>query len=236
MTAVELWLPIGAIAFYLYDSAQLLWHNELLYVRGAGHWRAEGPSAISWFGRRLYLPNPLLPQRPGFRIHWNLVDQRTTLVALPDDFLRALRPIGLISLLLGWLLLLLPLISWTLGTGLALLLLFAAYYGLASLAVAFMLRHRAALRLSGSACASLAFDALACAPFAANLVRKIALRQGIDGDPLAFAREQFTPPARDALRTLLLRKLEEEQAGEEPAPERRAQIALLLRKLGDSTP
>lgn len=233
MTPVELWLPVGAIAFYLYDSAQLLWHNEMFFVRAAGCWRAEGPMNISWLGRRLYLPNPLLPQRPGFKVHWNLTDERPTPAALPGDFLRALRPIGLLAMLLSWLLLLLPLVSWTLGAGLAMLLLFAVYYGLVLLALAFMLFRRAALRLSGPACASLAFDALACAPFAINLVRKIALRHGLEGDPLAFAGGQFDPAARTALRALLERKLAEQQAGEEPSPERRARIAALLGKLGD---
>ena len=236
MTAVEFWLPVGAIAFYLYDSAQLLWHNELLYVRGAQRWRAEGPAALSLFGRRVYLPNPLLPQRPGFKIHWVLAEQRATAAALPDDFLRALRPIGFITLLLSWLLVLLPVLSWTLGTGLALLSLFALFYLAIMVALVLMLRARKTLRLPGAACASLVFDALLCAPFAVNLVRKIALRHGLDGDPLAFAGAQFDAEARAELRTLLLHKLDEQQAGAEPTPERSAQIAELLGKLGDSTP
>ncbi len=234
MTPVEFWLPIGAIAFYLYDSAQLLWHNELLYLRGARRWHAEGPASISMMGRRLYLPNPLLPQRPGFKVHWNLGETRVS-AALPDDFLRALRPVGLIALLLAWLLALLPLVSWTLGTGITLLVLFATYYVLVIVALAFVLRRRAVLQLSGSACAALVFDALACAPFAANLVRKIALRRGLDGDAVAFAGAHFEPREREALRQLLLRKLEEKQAGEPPSPEQQTEIAMLLGKLGDST-
>jgi hypothetical protein len=235
MTPVEFWLPIGAVAFYLYDCALLLWHNELLYVHANGRWRAEGPSTISWLGRRLYLPNPLLPQRPGFRVHWSLTDTRAAAAPVPAEFLRALRPIGFITLLLAGLLLLLPVISWTLGAGLTMLLLFAVYYGLILLAVAFMLVRRAALQLSGSACASLAFDALACAPFAINLVRKIALRRDI-GEPVAFAATQFAPAARVALRTLLVRKLDEAAAGAPPSVEHRAQIAVLLGKLGDCAP
>jgi hypothetical protein len=236
MTPVEFWLPIGAIAFYLYDCTQLLWHNELLFVRAGSRWRAEGPSDISWLGRRLYLPNPLLPQRPGFKVHWNLNDTRAAAAPVPAEFLRALRPIGFVTMLLCGLLLLLPLISWMLGAGLVMLLLFAAYYGLILLALAFMLARRKILQLPGSACASLAFDALACAPFAINLVRKIALRRGMEGDPVAFAGTQFAPAERDALRTLLARKLEEAAAGAPPAAEQRTQIAVLIGKLGDSPP
>jgi hypothetical protein len=236
MTGVEFWLPIGAIAFYLYDSAQLLWHNELMFVRAGRRWLAEGPSTVSLSGRRVYLPNPLLPQRPGFRIHWTLADERTAADAPSDEFLRALKPIGFVTLLLACMLVLLPLVSWTLGTSLALLLLFAAYYLCVLVALAIMLWRRKALQLSGGACASLVFDSLACAPFAANLVRKIALRRGLDGDPLLFAGTHFGTAGREALRAQLLRKIEEQQAGEAPSPERRAQIAELLRKLGDSAP
>jgi hypothetical protein len=236
MTPVEFWLPLGAIAFYLYDGAQLLWHNELLFVRAGGRWRAEGPSDISWLGRRLYLPNPLLPQRPGFKVHWSLSDTRAAAAPVPAEFLQALRPIGFTTVVLCGLLLLLPLISWTLGAGLMMLLLFAVYYGLIILALAFMIARRKALQLTGSACASLAFDALACAPFAINLVRKIALRRGMEGEPVAFAGTQFAPAERDALRALLARKIEEAAAGASPPTEKRAQIAVLLGKLGDSPP
>ena len=236
MTPVEFWLPIGAIAFYLYDSMQLLWHNELLYVRAGKRWRAEGPSDISWLGRRLYLPNPLLPQRPGFKVHWNLNDDRAAAAPVPAEFLRALRPIGFIATLLCGLLLLLPLISWTLGAGLVMLLLFAAYYSFILVALGFMVARRRTLQLSGAACAALAFDALACAPFAINLVRKIALRRGIEGEPVTFAGTQFVPAQREALRSLLARKIEEAAAGASPSTAQRAQIAALLGKLGDSPP
>jgi hypothetical protein len=231
MTPVEFWLPVGAIALYLYDSAQLLWHNELVYVRSRAGWHAEGPSEISMTGRRWYLPNPLLPQRPGFKVHWSLDEPRAAATA-PDDFLRALRPVGWIALLLVGLLLLLPVVSWTLGTGLTLLLLFAAYYLLVMVALVLVLSRRVVLQLSSAACASLVFDALACAPFAANLVRRLALRRGLDGDPIAFAGTQFEAAARDQLRALLARKLAEQQAGETPAPEQQAAIAVLFGKLG----
>ena len=233
MTPVEWWLPIGAIAFYLYDCAQLLWHNELLFVRAGRGWRAEGPSDISWLGRRVYLPHPLLPQRPGFKVHWSLTDTRAAAAPVPAEFLRALRPIGFITVLLCGLLLLLPLVSWMLGAGLVMLLLFAVYYGLVILALVCMVARRRALQLPGSACAALAFDALACAPFAINLVRKIALRRGIEGEPVAFAGAQFAPREREALRALLVRKLEEAGAGATPPAEQRTQIAALLGKLGD---
>ena len=53
MTQVELWLPIGAAAFYLYDSALLMWQNELVYLCAGRHWRASGGSEIRLGSRRL---------------------------------------------------------------------------------------------------------------------------------------------------------------------------------------
>ena len=39
MTPTELWLPLGAIAFHLYDATQALWHNEVLFERAGARWR-----------------------------------------------------------------------------------------------------------------------------------------------------------------------------------------------------
>src|SRR5690348_786009 len=112
MTPVELWLPVGAIGFYLYDSLQPLWQNELLYVRAGQHWRVIADSPVRRWGRRLVLPNPLLPQRPLFRVAWSLTDQRDASSGNLSNLLAALRPLGAISQMLLWLLLLLLPVCW----------------------------------------------------------------------------------------------------------------------------
>lgn len=233
MTPVELWLPVGAIGFYLYDSLQPLWQNEVLYERAGTHWRIVADSPVRRWGRRLVLPNPLLPQRPQFRVAWSLDDKRAASTPELSGFLSALRPLGLIcQVLLGLLLLLLP-VCWLLGAGIVLLVQFALYYLLIIAALVLVFWRRESLGLRTRAFWSLAFDVLACAPFAVNLVRKLSLRRGLEGDPLAFAAREFDAPARGALALLIRQRLEEEQAGEALSAERRQQIASRLATLRD---
>jgi hypothetical protein len=233
MTPVELWLPVGAIGFYLYDSLQPLWQNEVLYVRAGERWRFIADSPVRRWGRRLVLPNPLLPQRPLFRVAWSLDDKRAASTPELNGFLSALRPIGFIcQLLLALLLLLLP-VCWLLGAGIVLLAQFALYYLLIITALVLVFRRRETLGLRHRAFWSLAFDVIACAPFAVNMVRKLSLRRGLEGDPIAFAAREFDPAPRDALAQLIRQRLEEEQAGDALPAEREQQIASRLATLRD---
>ena len=63
---------------------------------------------------------------------------------------------------------------------------------------------------------SLALDVLACAPFAANMTRKLAMRHGLDGEPLRFAARHFGDAALLRTRELVEARVREEYG----APER----------------
>lgn len=232
MTGVELWLPVGAIGFYLYDSIQLLWQNELLCIRAGKRWRIQAESSLRISARRLVLPHPLLPHRPQFRAAWSVADERAA--ALPDlnGLLSALKPIGILCQMLLWLLLSLAPMCWILGAGVIVLAQFALYYLLIIAALVLVFRQRSPLALSTRAFWSLAFDVLVCAPFAVNLLRKLSLRRDL-GDPVAFAAREFDASTRAELAQLIHRRLEEEQAGEAPSPQRQQQIAQWLARLRD---
>jgi hypothetical protein len=218
MTPTELWLPIGAAAFYLYDSAVLLWQNELIFTRGKGWrsdgWLVDGGSALRVGARRVFLPHPLLPQRPQFQVHWVTDDQRGANTDNLATLFAALRPIGMINQLQVALLLALPLISWTLGAGIVLLALFALFYVLTMVALVLTWQRRKSLQLAPRAFWMLALDALACAPFAVNHTRKIAMRHGIAGDPLAFAAQHFDAATHAAAQQIVAERLQEERAQE----------------------
>lgn len=231
MTPTELWLPIGAAAFYLQDSCCLLWQNELMLTRGRGRWLVQGGSEFRLAGRRLLLPNPLLPMRPQFLVQWNLVETRPAIADAVDPLLRALRPVGAINQLQLALLLLLPVLAWTAGAGLAMLILFALFYLLTLIALAVVWRRRAAFGLQTRAFWWLALDVLACAPFAVNLTRKLSQRHGIDGDPLAFAARHVDAANRAAARQIIAARLEEEQAASGTSSERDQNIARLMSRL-----
>jgi hypothetical protein len=237
MTPTELWLPLGAATFYLYDSSCLLWQNELLFVRAGLRWRVAGGSELRLMGRRVYLPNPLQPQRAQFLVRWSLNDPRRETDDAIDlqRMLDALRPVrALVQVMMFLLLVALPLIAWTLGAGIVLLGIFGAFYLAIIAALIVVYRRRGTLHLTRKAFWSLAFDALACAPFAINMVRKITVRRGITGDPIAFASSNFSAAARAQTARLVRTRLDEEAAGGVTAPDRQQQIAAMMARLGET--
>ena len=213
MTPFELWLPLGAAGFYLYDSAQLLWHNELVFRFDGRRWRFDAGTDVRLFGRRVHLPNPFQPQHLQFRVLWS--DQPTTGIPGPKAEFTKLHgtlagvriPVLLMALVL---LVVLPAVTWTLGAGLTVLGVFAGFYLLIFVALGFVHRHGTALSCRGKPFAALCFDALACAPFAANLVRKLCARQALTDDALAFARTHFDAATLARLMALVRARIDEE--------------------------
>jgi len=231
MTPTELWLPLGAIAFHLYDATQALWHNEVLFERAGGQWRIRADSSVRRWGRRLLLPNVFTPQRPLFRVAWSITDSRPAADADLAPLFQALRPIGVICQLLLLMLLALWPLCWILGAGLAVLVLFAAYYLLVICTLVLVFRRRGAFGMSTKGCWALAFDVLACAPFAVNLVRRLSLHHGIAGDPVEFAARHFDPDTRARFAALVRSRLEESSAGENRSADEAARVAHWLARL-----
>lgn len=185
-------LVVGAIALYVLDSVMLLYGNEFVLVRRSGRWRLAKPGALEFSSRRLYVPNPLTPHRPLFRLHWKLADggegDADRAAPSQDEFLKAVSIVGLgvvplmVVLALGPVLVALGfaspeyLLAWMAVAYLDVLCLLALVY-----------RSRAALGLSNREFSSLAMESILCVPFALNLVRKISERRGPRSDPLEFA-------------------------------------------------
>jgi hypothetical protein len=217
MGASALWLPVGAVAFYLYDSLLWLFGDELVLIKGGAHWEHSAGSDWLLFRRRWYLPNPFMPQRLLWKACWSessrggaVTDLAT--VAQLGQRLQPLRVLVCTELLL--VVVALPLTVAAGATPLVLLMVFGAIYLVSAIAVGWLWRKRALLGLSARHCRSLSFDALACPPFAINLVRKISLLTEIHGELLGRARPVFEPRALERLRVTLLRRVAEQLAVE----------------------
>ncbi len=236
MTPTELWLPVGAIAFHLYDATQALWHNEVLFERAGERWRLRADSSVRRWGRRLVLPGFFTPQRPLFRMAWSRTDTRPAADADLGPFLAALRPVGVICQLLLLMLLALWPLCWILGAGLSVLALFAAYYLLVIVALVLVFRRRRAFALSVRAFWGLAFDVLACAPFAANLVRRLSLHRGIAGNPIDFATRHLDADTRAKFAALIRSRLVESRGGDAASAEETDRIAQWLARLETAGP
>ena len=102
------------------------------------------------------------------------------------------------------------------GAGALLLALFMATYLLIGAAMVIVFRRRAALGLSSRQFSGLAFEALACAPFAVNLVRKISLRHSDRLSLESLASDHFDEATRRATAAVVVARIEEGLALEAP--------------------
>jgi hypothetical protein len=234
MGASALWLPVGAIAFYLYDSLLWLFGDELVLIKGRVRWAHSAGSDGLLFRRRWYLPNPFTPQRLLWKVCWSESSRAgvATDLAGAAQLGQPLRPLCVLVLMeLVLVVVALPLAVVTGATPLLLLVVFGTIYLVAAIAVVWLWRKRALLGLSARHCRSLSFDALACPPFAINLVRKISLLTEIHGELLGRARPVFAPAALERLRATLLRRVAEQLAVESAGSTRHTALENYQREL-----
>ena len=196
----EVLIVIGLFGFYLYDAIVLLRPREMVLACTGRRYALSSPYPYLTVRHRIpWMPNPLRPDRMLFRLTWSddgtgnrgqsLADAQA-LVA-PLGGLRIATLLAAVALLIA-----LPWLALTFGIGLYFLYGIAAAYALIVAMLALTWRDRAALGLSTRDLMALAFDALACPPFAINLVRKLGLRRTLAIDPLEIAATRL--PRSDA--------------------------------------
>ena len=212
----------GIAALYLYDSALLLFHNEIVFELRRGGCRVSGGSVMELRGRHLFVPHPCCPQRALVRLTWSPdgPSGSGTGTAIPRRLRMALAAIApwtwaLLSLFFAGL----PCVLWF-GTNASLLIWLLLTYLVIGAMLWRVYRHRRALNLSRRDFAALAFDALLCAPFAINVVRKISLRQRPSISLRGMASSTLSPAETAALSAILRRKIEMSLGFLEPGTER----------------
>lgn len=210
----ELLLGPAIAVLYLKDGLLMLQPDEAVLVRGwRGRWRAGfGPRDWRLRGRAPWLCHPFKPQQPVLRLRWDAARTAAALPpAAPADVpaeLLALGPwVGVI-----WLLLFVGLpIAFYGHLGLRVLLaVLAELYVAIAIALVLVYRRRAALGLSGRAFAVLAFEVLACAPYAANLVRRLSLPRRVDEDLVTASDRLLKGDALADMRAQCLRRIDDE--------------------------
>ena len=227
MLQAELVLMAAAAGLYLCDSALLLYYDEgMLTPAGRDRWRVVFASdKFRLMGRGVFLPNPLLPHRPLFRLAWRFPSPRSR----TDDQWGAraalYRPLApAVWAMAAGLFILLPLGLFRLGEPALLAALVVLYAGIAA-ALVWTAINRARLGLSTRRCAMLAIEAVLCPPFALNLVRKLSTAMSIQADLVQAARALQAPRDWEAARLEFMARLDEEIDAEE---EGSARLALLV--------
>lgn len=211
MLEAEVALMLAAAGLYLYDSALLLYSDEgVVSTAGRTRWTVRFGSGYQIRGRYLFIPSPLMPHRPIFRLVWK--PQTAALADLRWTERRALfRP--LVPLVWGMLVsifVLLPLALF-LRLGDAILLAAFALLYLNILAVlGWIALKRVSFGLTGRRFAALAFEALVCSPFALNLVRKISAEMPVDENLVHAARRLQKAQDWEASRRQIVARIDEE--------------------------
>src|SRR5262249_13932444 len=153
----------------------------VLFVRTLRRWDFVMSSPLFISGRRLCFVNPLTSALAQFRIRWAESDTRRAEAAIApvQEFVAAMRPLQYLVAVVLILWLALPVELYLFGTGLELLVLMASFYALILVALAYIYVRRGVLQVCGRSFAAMSFDALACAPFSVNLVRKLAMQRSL---------------------------------------------------------
>ena len=211
---VDAQLLIGpaVVALYLKDCLLLLNPDEAVLVRGwRGRWRA-GFGMLDWRLRRRepWLCNPFKPWEPVLRLRWDAAATPAQVPAAPAAVPSELRLGPWVVVM--WLLLFVALpVAYYGHLGLqAMLLVLGELYAVIGVTLVLVWRRRAALGLNGPQFGVLAFEVLACAPYAPNLVRRLSLHRRVDEDLLSATRRLLDPPARARVNAQCLARIDDE--------------------------
>lgn len=213
----EALLILGVIGFYLYDSAILLFSNELIIVQSFGKWSVTFPSDHWRVMRKLlFFPNPLTAYNLLFRTTWSTIDTFTGSSSDISKFMASMSFLRILVMVLMVLLFVaLPIVMFKIGTGIIfLIVLFLIYFTILNMLVYTYFR-KSSLGLDNKTFASLAFDSLACPPFAINLLRKISLRHALCDNSVEFAAKTLKPKDFNKFIEELINKMSDELEHEE---------------------
>lgn len=208
----EVALILTAAGLYLYDSALLLYGDEgLILAVGRNGWAVRFGSGIRIRGRDLFIPSPLLPHRPLFRLVWDAEGRGGAVDARWTERRALFRPLApFIWGILGSLFVLLPLGLFSrLGDTMVLAAVAVLYLNIV-IVLGWLALKRSTFGVTRGRLARLAFEALVCSPFALNLVRKISAEMPVGEDLVHAARRLQRAEEWEASRRQLIARIEEE--------------------------
>ena len=228
----EAGLMLAAAGLYLYDSALLLYRDEgVASTAGRAGWTVRFGSGIQIRGRYLFVPSPLMPHRPVFRLVWKpepaaAADRRWT------ERRTLFEP--LMPLVLGMLVSIFVLVPAGLFLRLGDTMLLAAfaflYLNILAL-LGWVALKRASFGLTGRRFAVLAFEALVCSPFALNIVRKISAEMPVEENLVDAARRLQKAHDWEVSRRQILARIDEELDFEDEQSRRASALNLLKAEL-----
>jgi hypothetical protein len=195
----EVWLLLGVVGFYLYDSLRLANIHEVYLLKGVLGWQLKLPSNFFKFrGQCIFLPNPLTPWNPIFSSNFFDEIGSQDFIDLPSQLSNSLLVIRLLVVTLFIeMLVFLPISIYFFGMGMTTLGIVLSIYITVVILVITLFRKKIEFKLTPKKYLSLAFDCIACPPFALNVVRKLSLATPINLNLFEFVQKMLTPNRRE---------------------------------------
>ncbi len=206
------------IGLYLYDSASLLYANEVMLIPlWKGSWIAGfGSKRTTIKGRELFIPNPFFPSRPQFRVAWRYRPSMYDRSQSWEEFqnhLHAFVPFVLALFISSFVLL--PIALFGMGGDQIILMTFSLIYINVILIVSLMWSKREEIGMKNNEFISTAFDFFICPPFALNVVRRLSGRTIVNEDLVSAASRLQSRSDWDITRAELISRIDEELEGED---------------------
>lgn len=226
------WLLLGVAGMYVYDATLLLFHNEVVFFeRRDGRWSFSIGSDFELAGRHIYVPALFAPTRALLRLRWS--SQQAPRSPTPLRGLHAWRvgmaatavPVLLVALLFA----VMPVVLA--GHVYGLLAWMVALYGAIGAAVWRVWRLRKVTGLGPKVFSGMASDALLCAPYALNLVRKQGMRAADRFDLVSVAHALLDADERARLRDAIHLRLQRQMDIEDAGSERHVQLQTYLKQI-----
>lgn len=209
----EALLITGIFCFYLYDSATLAFSNELFFIESFGKWSASFPSErLRVLGKLLLIPNPATPFNLLFVATWNETDGVTSVKSNDMANLLANTTYLRVSviILMMMMLILFPLVTYKFGLGIIALVLLLLIYLTIIVMLCYLYIKKEFYGLSKKKFIALAFESIACPPFALNMLRKLSLKCPFQQDPIKFAVKKLDADGFNTFKKKLIEKLSEQ--------------------------
>ncbi len=210
--STEVLLAIALVAVYLFDSTHFLRIGETLVLT-----RRQALTGLSFGGsfelggRRPYLPNPVTPFRPEFRVAWDISGGTTDDAPdVGDDMRRhllAVRPVGWTATLGAVPIVGVAPLALALGQQVVFLGAVVAAFLIAACSCVLLALRKKDLGLSAWQVCSLAFVALICLPCSANLARAATLQRKWTLTARDLARLGFEPHGASTIHSQILAAL-----------------------------
>lgn len=219
------WLLCGVVGMYLYDAVLLLFHNEVVfYERRDGRWSFSIGSDFELGGRHVYVPPLFSPTSALLRLRWSTRAAPGRTVALRG--LRAWRVAtrAMVPRTLAVVIFFAAMPAALQSNGLVLITWFVALYASIVLAVLKLWRLRKVSGLARKDALGISSDALLCAPFAIDILRKQGLKVADRFDVVDVAHALLDADERRRLAEAIRSRLQRQMDLEDPESERHAML------------